>query len=65
MDWSKLRTAKAERREEACAEALAELAVTDWYVIRAADPSDGLPIPEDVIARRRAARAVLREDDDA
>jgi hypothetical protein len=46
---------KAHARDEA----LAYLAATDWYVVRTADPSDGKAIPDDVLAKRRAARAVL------
>lgn len=33
------------------------LAFTDWYVTRAADPSDGRPMPDDVAERRTAIRA--------
>jgi hypothetical protein len=32
------------------------LKYTDWYVTRAADPADGTPIPNAVIAERQAIR---------
>ncbi|MGX1100262.1 hypothetical protein [Amorphus sp. MBR-141] len=47
-------------------EARRRLALTDWYVTRAADPSDGTPVPPEILAHRSAIRtacdAVLAED---
>lgn len=37
------------------------LAATDWYVVRASDPSDGTAVPQDV----QDARAAIRSDADA
>ncbi|WP_298618674.1 hypothetical protein [uncultured Zoogloea sp.] len=65
LNWSLLRTPEGERREDARALARAYLDATDWYVTRAVDPSDGRPLPEDVIDRRRAARTVLNGGTDA
>lgn len=59
LNWKLLRTPEGDRAEEERAEAMACLAATDWYVTRAADPSDGRPVPDDVIARRRGARLIL------
>lgn len=38
-------------------EAGRRLKYTDWYVTRAADPTDGRPVPESVLAERAALRA--------
>lgn len=38
------------------AEAARRLRLTDWYVIRAADPSDGTPVPADIQTQRDAIR---------
>jgi hypothetical protein len=65
INWSLMRTPEGERREAARDDARGYLAETDWYVTRAADPSDGRAMPEDVAAGRAAARRVLREDEDA
>lgn len=39
------------------AEAARRLAATDWYIVRAADPSGGAPIPDEILAQRAAIRA--------
>lgn len=63
IDWSRMITAEAQaaetRRSAAGAElaaALALLAETDWMVIREAE--EGVPLPEDTRAARKAARGV-------
>ena len=46
------------RQERVNAESLAYLAATDWMVLRAVDdPSK--PVPQDVLAKRKAARAAV------
>ena len=64
LNWNMLRTPEGGRRADDRAKALADLAATDWYVIRALDPYDGRPPPEDVLELRRAARALLSEERD-
>ncbi|MCJ8138613.1 hypothetical protein [Falsirhodobacter halotolerans] len=58
--WTDPRTASdvtAEEDAQTRAEAAAYLADTDWMVIRAAE--GGKPVPDDITARRAAARAAL------
>ena len=52
--------ARAARRARDAEEARAYLAATDWMVIRAAET--GKAIPDDVAARRSAARRILSGD---
>lgn len=42
---------------EVKAECARRLAFTDWYITRAADPSDGRSMPDDIAERRTALRA--------
>ena len=63
IDWSQMiaaesRAAEArrERVETELTAALAQLAETDWMVIREAE--EGVPLPEDTRAARKAARGV-------
>lgn len=51
--------AAANQRDQANAEARAYLSSTDWYVIRMQET--GEPVPEDVLAKRAAARARVVE----
>lgn len=62
IDWSRMITAAAReagaQRQAAAADlaaALATLAETDWMVIREAE--EGVPLPDDARAARKAARA--------
>ncbi len=43
------------------AEAARRLSVTDWYITRAMDPSDGREVPAEVLAQRSAIRAASDE----
>lgn len=40
------------------------LADTDWYITRALDPSDGRPVPEDVLTARAQARKTASDEGD-
>jgi hypothetical protein len=64
IDWSKRETAKDRARAaeaDAAARARAYLAETDWYVTRLNDPSDGRPIPQEILDARVTARLAANE----
>ena len=42
-------------------EAARRLGPTDWYVVRAADPTSGEPVPQAVLDQRAAVRAACDE----
>ena len=50
------RESEAQARAKAAQEARAYLASTDWMIVRQAET--GKPVPDDVLAKRAAAREV-------
>lgn len=64
IDWEQCRSAKDRANAEAAARARACLAATDWYVTRLNDPSDGRPIPKEILDARAGWRLAADHEGD-